>query len=85
MPNLLASTLWGGLYLFITFILCFGGVAGFRLLQRRRSSTGTFSEQKPAEKEETEEKKPREVYYLVEKRKKPKSDYSRPKKISFDD
>ena len=44
-----------------------------------------IAERKPEEKQETEEKKPREVYYLVEKKKKPKSDYSRPKKISFDD
>ena len=85
MPNLLASTLWGGLYLFIIFLLCCGGVVGFRLLQRHRTHTDTIAERKPEEKQETEEKKPREVYYLVEKKKKPKSDYSRPKKISFDD
>ena len=92
--NLLASTLWGGVYLLILFGLCFGGVVGVRLLQQRiRTSKNAPQEQNPTpEKTEKAEKpaqsekpKPKEVYYIVEKkRSRPKQNYSKPKKINFE-
>ena len=87
MPNLLASTLWGGLYLFIIFALCCAAVIGFKIFQRRKDAPKAPPAAPPEEEPpQKEQKKPREVYYIVEKKKrKPQSNFSSPKKISFDD
>lgn len=92
--NLLASSLWGGLYLVILFALCFALVTGARCLRLRaaRGKKAEPSEQKPSETaaEKADEKqggkKEQRVYYIVEKKRvrKDPSKYSEPKKIRFE-
>lgn len=89
--NLLASTLWGGVYLLILFGLCFGGVTGVRILQQHiREAKNAPPEPKPApektvKSEQTEKTIPKEVYYIVEKKRaRTKQNYSKPKKINFE-
>lgn len=71
--NLLASTLWGGVYLLILFGLCFGGVISVRILQQHIRDAKNAppepkpAQEKPAKPEPTERSKPKEVYYIVEK------------------
>ena len=89
---LLASTLWGGVYLLLLFGLCFGGVVGFQYLRLRFQNPAQGrkkeaeddpapSPQPPAKKQE----QPQKVYYIVEKkRSRSKSSYSKPKEIHFD-
>ena len=88
--NLLASTLWGGLYLVLLFGICFGIVVGSKaiLLRRARKNQPQVPE-KPAVSTEPEKPKrtsPEKVYYIVEKKRTRKSSakYSEPKKIKFE-
>lgn len=89
--NLLASTLWGGVYLLILFGLCFGGVVSVRILQQHiRDAKNAPPEakpapEKPAKPEQHEKSGPKEVYYIVEKKRaRTKQSYSKPKKINFE-
>lgn len=88
--NLLASTLWGGVYLLILFGLCFGGVVSVRILQQHiRDAKNAPPEAKPAPEtakpEQPEKSGPKEVYYIVEKKRaRTKQSYSKPKKINFE-
>ncbi len=89
--NLLASTLWGGVYLLILFGLCFGGVISVRILQQHIRDAKNAppepkpAQEKPAKPEPTEKSKPKEVYYIVEKKRaRTKPNYSKPKKINFE-
>lgn len=89
--NLLASSLWGGLYLVILFGICFALVVGIKAARIRadekkkraeEAEKTRLSKEKPAEKKE--ESSP--VYYIVEKKraKRPQAKYSEPKKIRFE-
>lgn len=89
--NLLASTLWGGVYLLILFGLCFGGVISVRILQQHIRDAKNAppepkpAQEKPAKPEPTKQSKPKEVYYIVEKKRaRTKQNYSKPKKINFE-
>lgn len=92
--NLLASTLWGGLYLVILFGLCLAFGIFVRLMRLRAAAKKQKSEQKSApalsekkeEPKKPEEKKEQRVYYIVEKKrvKKPQTQYFEPKKIRFE-
>ena len=70
--NLLVSSLWGGLYLVILFLLCFALVAGVKYarLQAARKKRTQKTEKEAPEKapEKKEVREPRPVYYLVEKK-----------------
>ena len=88
--NLLVSSLWGGQYLVILFLLCFALVAGVKYarLQAARKKRTQKTEKEAPEKapEKKEVREPRPVYYLVEKKraKRPKTSYAEPKKIRFE-
>lgn len=83
--NLLASTLFGGLYLLILFGVCFGCVAGAKALRRAQKNRKAPPERaQPEPKEQKEPKPPQTVYYLVEKKRaRPKTGYKSPKEIRF--
>lgn len=92
---LLASTLWGGVYLLLLFGLCFGGVVGFQYLRLRfqNPAQGRKKEaeddpappQPPAKNTAKKQEQPKKVYYIVEKKRyRSKSSYSKPKEIHFD-
>lgn len=88
--NLLASSLWGGLYLVILFALCFA-IGVFARLLRVRAASKKKATEKPAppepvkEEKKPEEKKEQRVYYIVEKKRVNRSaKYSEPKKIRFE-
>lgn len=71
----------GILYLFLTFIFCFILVAVIKL-----AYLGITSLKKPAEPEKKEpppQKKTEPVYYIVEKKRAKRANYSEPKEIEF--
>ncbi len=92
--NLLASTLFGGLYLFLLFGICFGCVAGAKALRIELKKRETVHTKKSRESdppataadqsEKHEKKQPQTVYYIVEKKRaRPKNNYGEPKEIKF--
>lgn len=90
--NLLASTLFGGLYLFLLFGICFGCVASAKALRRemrkrdaeRTKQTKEIEPPTADQSEKNEKKQPQTVYYIVEKKRaRPKNNYGEPKEIKF--
>ena len=70
---------WGILYLFLTFLICFILVCVVKL-----AIVGIKTLKKPPEdKPEKPEPKPEPVYYIVEKKRAKKANYSEPKEIKF--
>ena len=69
----------GILYLFLTFLICFILVCVVKL-----AIVGIKTLKKPQEvKPEKPEPKPEPVYYIVEKKRAKKANYSEPKEIKF--
>ncbi len=84
---LLASTLLGGLYLLILFGLCLGGVVGFKHFRRslRNARENPPEEKTQPPQQNTPAPAPKEVYYIVEKKRaRSKPSFSQPKKIHFE-
>ncbi len=80
--NLLSIQAWGAFYTVILFLLCAFAVHAVRL-----AAIGYRSMKKqarPAKKTEPSRGQTEPVYYIVERKKKrPKSEYSDPKRIQF--
>lgn len=78
--GLLASSWLGGVYAALLFAVCFSAVHIIKLARR-----GYRDMRKPPEAP-PEEKPAEPVYYIVEKKKKrPKAEYSAPKRVTFKD
>lgn len=84
MNCLLASTLWGGVYLILLFGICLGSVAGIKLLLRSAAKKRGEEPLPPAKPEPPKE--PEKIYYIVEKKRTRRKTerYGEPKKIRFD-
>lgn len=94
---LLASSLWGGLYLAVLFGLCSAAAAGVRYAYLRsvrrqkhaetdRNGRKSENEADRKDKDKSEAPQEKRVYYIVEKKKtrRAPAKYSEPKKIRFD-
>ena len=81
---LLASAAMGALYLVLLFLLCLGGVAGFRLYAlHRRARRGEEPEEEVADPP-APPPQPQQVYYIVEKKRmRAKQEYAAPREIRF--
>ena len=81
--NILSIQAWGAVYTVILFAICFFivhllrlALYGYRTVRKKPSG----KEEKPEKPEKASEP----VYYIVERKKKrPKSEYSDPKRITF--
>lgn len=70
---------WGILYLFLTFAVCFILVVLIKL-----ALLGIYSmKEKPVEEKKPTPVKTEPVYYIVEKKRAKKANYSQPKEIEF--
>lgn len=80
---LLASAAMGAVYLVLLFLLCLGGVAGFRLYAlHRRARRGEEPEEEVADPPPPPPPQP--VYYIVEKKRtRAKQEYAAPREIRF--
>ncbi len=74
----------GILYLFILFAACFVVVHMVKLAWMGLKSSRRKPEKKP-EPEKKEQPKPQPVYYIVEKKRARKANYSSPREIKFTD
>ena len=81
---LLASAAMGAVYLVLLFLLCLGGVAGFRLYAlHRRARRGEEPEEEGAGPP-APPPPPQPVYYIVEKKRtRAKQEYAAPREIRF--
>ena len=90
---LLASAAMGALYLVLLFLLCFGGVVGFRLwaLHSRALRDEALREEWEREHEQAQQPQqaqpqqpPQQVDYIVEKKRtRAKQEYAAPREIRF--
>ena len=91
---LLASAAMGALYLVLLFLLCLGGVAGFRLYALHSRALRDEALREEWEREQAQaaqppqqaqpQQPPQQVYYIVEKKRtRAKQEYAAPREIRF--
>lgn len=89
---LTVSPFWGIFWLILLFILCFFGVHIARLARLGQRYRKSLTKQEKHEKKESGETPPQPktlpnerepIYYIVERKKRAKTNYSEPKEIRF--